>query len=372
MVDVNQPMMVIRKRLSATEGDPPGKRYNPTTDEVESSPDGGTTWYPDPEADPRTNPAGLLPALESEHNCDAAAGMVIRMQQFVTGVFGKTALIGIANTALLMLVAMIPGAGWLFGVALAIASVVVAAGSGVIALSFTETVWEQILCILYLNIGSDGQVTQAQLDTIQAEIEAQCGETVGIGSGLIFKAWGFVGLSNAGVLSADPEADCDDCGCPGGTNWCQTLFEREIESPAGFSVVTDEWGAQGVRFDEGAPGWAWESVPNLNRGTSENATLLLLRRTLQPGNYSHVELECTLDFGTFSTDIRQFTVKIGATTILSQTTDFSDVMIWDGDIDLVGTAVLEIQGVFSYVNPGTSDGGCSLYRMTIGGAGIEP
>lgn len=207
-------MQVIRKRLWADEGAPASTRYNQDTEQVETTPDGGTTWNPDPGSDPRSNPAYQLPP-NPDGNCAAAAGMVVQMKIFVEGMADAT-LIGIANVALLMLVTMIPGAGWLFGVALAVASGVLAAGTGVIAASFTPTVWEQILCILYCNIAADGTVNQEQLDAIQAEIDAQCGSTVSAGTAFMWQTWGFVGLTNAGVINADPLADCDDCNC----GWC--------------------------------------------------------------------------------------------------------------------------------------------------------
>lgn len=374
MTEINQPMMVIRKRLSATEGDPPNTRYNPDTDIFETSVDGGTTWTPNPGADPRSNPAYLMPPVEgSNAQCAAAFGMTEGIREYVDGIQSASSAGTIATFGLSFMALAIPAIGTMWALALLVADAINVIGVAIVVSAFTEEVYEQLLCIFFNNIDPDGRISAAQMADVQTAIDSDIGDSsVSAVTALFFSQWGFVGLTNNGFRLQDGSADCEDCGCPGGTDWCQTLFEREIESPAGFTVVTDEWGAQGVRFDEGAEGWAWESVPNLNRGTSERATLLLMRRTIHAGNYSHVELACTLDFGTFSTDIRQFTVKIGATTILSQSTDFSDVLIWDGDIDLVADAVLEIQGVFSYVNPGTSDGGASLYRMTIGGAGTVP
>lgn len=241
-------IQVIRKRLWADEGAPASTRYNQETDEVETTPDGGATWNPDPGSDPRVNPAYQLPP-NPDGACAAAAGMIVQMRIFVTGM-GQATAIGIANTVLLMLLFALPGAGWLFGVALAVASGVLTAGVGVIAAAFTEPVWEQLLCILYCNIEDDGTVTQADLDELQADILDQCGETVAAGTAFMWRTWGFVGLTNAGVKNADPEADCDDCAC-------DHCFEIDLTQTDGseFGLVlqggtwVDGEGLVGVFFD---------------------------------------------------------------------------------------------------------------------------
>lgn len=234
-------MQVIRKRLWADEGAPSGTRYNQDTDQVETTPDGGLTWNPDPGSDPRSNIAYQLPP-SPDGQCAAAAGMIVQMRIFVTGM-GQATLLGVANTSLLMLLFVIPGAGWLFGVAVAVASAVLTAGVGVIAAAFTEPVWEQLLCILYCNIRPDGTVTQADLDAIQADVVDQCGSTVAAGTALIWRTWGFVGLTNAGIKNADPLADCDSCEC----GWCYTWdFTVDdggwtVDSSAGTWVSGQGW-----------------------------------------------------------------------------------------------------------------------------------
>ena len=46
-------MEIVRKYLTPDEVSPANIRTNPTTGEVEISPDGGTTWNDAPQLDPR-------------------------------------------------------------------------------------------------------------------------------------------------------------------------------------------------------------------------------------------------------------------------------------------------------------------------------
>lgn len=205
-------MPIIRKRLYASEGSNPNTRVNTETGIVETTPDGGTTWQPDPNSDPRTNPAFQLPLVE-DNQCPAAAGMVLQMQDFVETVFGKTTLVGIAGAALLMLTLMLPGAGFLFAVATLIGEATITAGAAIIYASFTTPVWEDILCLIVCFTDEDGAFTQSSFDDFIDRVYSDLGDSVGFGVAQMFQAWGVVGFNNAGVLRADAEADCSTCEC---------------------------------------------------------------------------------------------------------------------------------------------------------------
>lgn len=254
MPDVNQPMMVIRKRLSATEGDPPGTRYNPDTDTVETTPDGGTTWTPNPGADPRTNPAYLLPPLGADSSCQAADGMVLKMQGFVNALVIGTGVPGIGTSILGGMVFLIPGAGWLWALALGIASAALLTGAGVIAAAFDGDVWEQIKCIILCNIDDDGQVSTAQLDAIYADVDSDIGDSVvTVIVGQIFQSWGAIGMSNAGTYG-DPEADCSECdACAWSYRW-----DFAVNDGSG-----DGWGQAAWLTGYGVydPGFGWRQTP---------------------------------------------------------------------------------------------------------------
>lgn len=244
-------MGIIRKRLNQFEGMPPNTRINPDTGVVEVTPDGGITWNPDEGGDPRQNPAYLLPATE-EGNCAAAAGMVAHMQGFVTASSVIGTLPGLATWILGAFVPLL-GISWFLIPALAIAGAILTIGGVAIAAAFTPEVWEQILCILYLNTDPDGQISTVQLDAAYDQIDAEIANAIVTAVvGHIFNAWGYVGMSNAGVVSADPEADCTACAPPecaecDSDNWTAAAFPNFSTGslPAGFVVERD-----GVPFSD--------------------------------------------------------------------------------------------------------------------------
>lgn len=211
-------MPVIRKHLYASEGSNPNTRVNPETGVVETTTDGGATWQPDPNSDPRSNPAFQLPLIDGG-SCGAAAGMILQMKDFVAGVFGGVGAAGIAGGALFALTAMIPGAGWMFSVALLIAAAVVGAGAAIIQASFTAPVWEDLLCLILQFTDADGAFDQAGFDDFLAQVYTDLGDSVGFGVAQMFKAWGVVGFNNAGVLRFDEDADCSTCNSAWGYLW---------------------------------------------------------------------------------------------------------------------------------------------------------
>jgi len=237
-------MFAIRKRLSATEGQPTDTRYNADCDCAETSTDGGTTWTQNDGADPRINPAYLRPPLSGAAACQAADGMVVKMQEYVTGATIITGLPALATFILGGMVFLIP-LSWLFALALALAGTILTIGASAIATAFTEGVWDEIRCIIFCNVGSDGQVSTAQLDAIYDQISADIGDgTVTTIVGQIFQAWGYVGMSNAGTYG-DPEADCSECGClwracfpvdVDASGW--TIIGSSGEYASGFHVTT--------------------------------------------------------------------------------------------------------------------------------------
>lgn len=210
MTEVNQPMMVIRKRLSADEIGNPRLRINPTTGEVESTPDGGTTWNPAPGEDPRHSDAFRLPALVGDHRCDVAARITAELQEALA-VFITDASAALIVTNVLALLLLLTGPiGWavdfIFAVGTAIASIGVAA----ITAAFTSEVWEGIQCIIYNNIDENGQMSQAQADAIYAEIFANYSGTISGTYAQLNSLFGEVLFSNAGVERTET-GDCDDC-----------------------------------------------------------------------------------------------------------------------------------------------------------------
>jgi len=276
-------MFTIRKKLSADEGAPANTRVN-EEGEVETSYDGGMTWIPNPDADPRTSPAYLRPPTD-EGKCAAAAGMIAAMQSFVSDASTVAAPGGLATAILGGVILLIPGLGWMWGVSLIVAGAIAAIGGAAIGTAFTSPVWDELLCILYCGIGEDGSVNQAQLNDIQANIVSDIGGTVSATTALIFQTWGFVGLSNAGALYADPMADCDDCECVSCVQWDFMLNELDDwvivcgSQDNTFGIIRDVDGC------EGSPSIAYIRLPMvIPSGSSINTISIWLTSSGSPAS----------------------------------------------------------------------------------------
>lgn len=204
-------MQLIRKRLSAEEGAPANTRYNPDCDCVETTADGGDTWTENPGADPRSNPAYQMPPNTApDVRCAAAAGMVADVQRVVdAGIVGGT-VVGIGNILLALLVLPI---GWMFLLILAIAGALLTAGGTALAAAFPPEVYDALLCLFEQNLDESGQLDAAALDNVIDTATTQFPDPlVATTLGLVRQLHGVVGLNNAGVLYADPDADCVACG----------------------------------------------------------------------------------------------------------------------------------------------------------------
>jgi len=203
-------MNVIRKRLYPDEGAPPQTRYDPETDSVQTTSDGGITWTQNDGADPRKNTAYQMPPnTETNVKCAAAAGMVEDVTRVVNaGIVGGT-VVGIGAILLALLVLPI---GWLYLLVLAVSGGLLTAGGTALAASFTQGVYDQLLCIFYNNIASDGSITGSQWTNVLTDVDSDIGDALVYSTlELVFKLHGAVGLSNAGTLYADGEADCSPC-----------------------------------------------------------------------------------------------------------------------------------------------------------------
>lgn len=200
--------MLIRKQLFAQENAPPNTRVNPETGAVETSFDGGETWQPNPDADPRINPGFQAPPPDvPDPRCAASAGMVQNVRNVVEGAAGGTTAAGIASILLTLL--LIPGIGWMFGAMLLFATSFLTATAAAVLAAFTEDVYEVLLCMFYDNVESDGKITEAGLNDVVDACAEFSDPLVQEVMGWIRDMHGFVGFTNAGVAYADEEAECN-------------------------------------------------------------------------------------------------------------------------------------------------------------------
>lgn len=251
-------MYIIRKRLLTTEGNPPGTRYNPDCDCVETTVDGGTTWTENPGADPRINPAYQAPPNTApDPRCAAAAGMVHYIRTIVdAGIDGST-ISGIGTTILAGVLLFLP-ISWFFALIAIIAESLIAIGGAALAFSFTEGVYDELLCIFYAQLDGDGRLDEAGLDAALAAANTQIGDfTVDAVLELTKQLAGFVGFNNAGVRYADPDADCATCAA-----WAE-LCNFEIED---YGFEAQLFGAVPLATYTSGVGWTADYVPTGGNG----------------------------------------------------------------------------------------------------------
>lgn len=279
-------MFTVRKDLSARAGAPPNTRVNPDTGVVETTNDDGTTWVDDPRSDPRQNPTLMLPPSDApDVKCAAAAGMVENVRRVIDGAAGGTTVAGIATLLLTLL--LIPGIGWMFAAMLLFASSFVAATAAAVLAAFTEDVYDYMLCSFYSNIDSDGKVSWAQLESVLADVSAEFSDVLvhDILAG-IMQMHREVGFTNAGVVYADPLADCTSC-APGGRLYDFTIDPYQFVPQAFGATPLAVWalgvGWQSIYIDTGGNGY---TIAAISASFSANIEYIEIGFSFTDGTYA--------------------------------------------------------------------------------------
>jgi len=315
---------IVRKFLTPDELSNPNQRYNADCDCVQTSYDGGDTWTDTPNADPRHFTGNLYPPTTGmDPQCLSAGNMVDRIK-FILDTFIESATIFQATTSVLnILILLLPGAGILIDLVLAIAEALFDIGLVVVDAALTSGVYDQLLCIIYCEIGADGQVSPSQFSVIRSRVDEQIGGTAAIAIDYALSQLGEVGLSNAGTIG-ESTRDCSGCDC----EWCY-----EID----FSVTDGGWhsfSSPGAVYTPGV-GWTDHTVGGA-RGTYIESP------TFTPAVFTHIELTYTA-LGNATSDVRYGRLS-GTITMLDVcgASLGTDITIgWDGSMtfDQVGLQI---------------------------------
>jgi len=212
--DGNYTVEVIKSRLSADDVSPPNQRINPDTNIFQITVDGGVTWNDAECSDPRTSDAYLLPPLTPYEGikCDVAARMVAQFQDTLSIFLGSGDAAQFATGVLALGIATIPLVGWFVDLLIVIGDVLIDIGQSNIEDAFTSTVYDDMRCAFFCEVGTDGQLTQEQLNAAYDKISAMhTGTVANVISELRF-FYGDVAMNNAGVVR-DETGDCTDCNC---------------------------------------------------------------------------------------------------------------------------------------------------------------
>lgn len=249
-------MEIIRGRLSSQDFSNPAIRYNPDTNIVEYTPDGGMTWNPDPADDPRHSPKFAKPLKTgSDVRCNSAASMVEWISNFIeyeTSVMQAGATVTtVANAALTLFDIIAPWA-ILIQALIELAGVIFGIGATALETAFTDETYELLICCFYCHIQEDGSVRVDDLAGIQAQVTTDLNTTAALVVNLILSNQGEMGVQNAGTLY-DVAGDCSDCTCA----WCYTfdfettpgIFEIGVGAPGVYIPGT---GFQGTGVPSGS------------------------------------------------------------------------------------------------------------------------
>lgn len=210
-------MEIIRGRLSAQDVVNSNVRYNPDGDEIEYTPDGGTTWTPAPSLDIRHSPLFLKPPVTgSTKRCDAAANMTKWLKDFIDGILFDFEIVGtvttIINSILLSLSVVTEGFTTFLALISEAAETISTIGGTALAIAFTSTEYDLLNCIFYCHADVDGRISADALIAVEDDITAQLNTTAALIVNTILFIQGEIGLSNAGSIGAQT-GDCDACAC---------------------------------------------------------------------------------------------------------------------------------------------------------------
>lgn len=252
-------MKIIRKELTPLEISPYGTFWDPSCSCVKSVPPGGGTPFENPAADPRTNPANLIPLRATgDIPCDSAANVVYKLKASVNELVQSLDQFQIATSTLALFLAFFPGVGDVADFFIALGEIAIAIGASTIEGAFTDDQWELVLCIVYCHMASDGSISAAAVASILSDITAQCNETVNSILSHEINGLGWVGMTDAGASGA-VTGDCTACACV----WCyEWLSIAEIH--VDWVTVDDVAGSQFYNADFGT------TITDMSMGWTKN------------------------------------------------------------------------------------------------------
>jgi hypothetical protein len=199
---------IIRKKLEPSELWPTDFRYDVATDTFQRTFDGGDTWQA---ANDIRHDATARRPVGSQPRCDSATRIVGEFKDLLNTFYQATTAAEFAASALgLALLIFFPPVGFLFDLAVGVFEALIALGYANIQAAFTDTVWDQLTCIVLCDISPDGSVSEAQVNKILGDASAQISSLVGNVLTECVQMFGEVGLSNAAVERSEV-GDCDEC-----------------------------------------------------------------------------------------------------------------------------------------------------------------
>jgi len=255
-------MEVVRKKLYPEQLYDPKLTYDGMTDGV---------LYDNldaPNLDPRHNGSVPLPA-SGTLACDNAATMVALLRLMTEQLTAQVAAGASATQITSALLALLVILGWValfVAIVAALVAAALTAGAEALEAAFTETTWDDLLCILYCHTDENGQITNVALGQIRAEVNALLPALAAVILNYYFDTLGEAGLNNASVALGGLETGvCTSCACA----WCYEWTGAELAAtPTDWAHVADLSYSQaysatlagGLTLTKMEMGWTWNGL----------------------------------------------------------------------------------------------------------------
>ena len=362
-------MPIIRRKLAPSDVYPSDIRYDPDTDKVQRLIDG--TWQDAPESDPRTQTT-LPPRTTTDPACDGAQSIVDALKGQIDQI-----LIAIDNGATAFTIAGLILGLLSFGVfaifiaiALFIADQMLTAGSTALEAALTESVYDDLACILYCNMNSSGRLTPGSLPLIMGDVTTEIG---GLGATIInamLALAGEGGLNNLASLGTST-GDCSACGCS--PLWCY-FFDFEAVDNGGWSRTTAEGDNNGTY----AAGWNTSDAVNTVLTPDVAQRLVNIQRTFAATRITKYEIRYSLTKGTFDvTTAVGFRLRINGSPVadipFNILVDNADaIYTWEGDTASVTQLQAFVRTSRDQSAPYAYSGAATIKSIKVEGYGTNP
>jgi len=356
-------IQIVRKLLTPDEVSNPNQRYNADCDCVQTSYDGGTTWTDTPSGDPRHFPGNLFPPVVADDpQCLAAGNMTDRIKFLLDTIITSATIFGAATGVINILLVILPGAGILIDLVLAIAEALFEIGLATVNAALTSDVYDQLACIIYCQLDASGQCSAGAYAVIRGRVDSEIGGVAAIAIDYALDQLGEVGLSNAGTIGESVRA-CDECPV---CEWIR-VCDFTIDTYFFEALPIADWDPDctyvaGVGFvtptDQTRPGF------------SDHAVQMAMGRLIPDAHFTQIDVEGSVTWGT-NVSFTNSVNLLGDGSTLGTLTDPATMPFgFLGSFDSLSTH-LDVIGVIGYF--ATAPGGSmTVSKITLHGTGPEP
>lgn len=344
-------MEIIRRELSTLDLYPANIRYDPETDTVQVSPDGGATWVDSPNADPR-NQTQFPPRVTDDTRCDAAASMIAHLQGILNAV-----LVGFTGGALAVassiLALFFPEFALLFSFIALVVEGLIGIGIDDLTSYGTGGTWDTLLCILLARLDGAGQLNAGSFDSVGAAVDAEITGVDNTITHLLLNMSGWGGLNYAASTGA-ATGDCAACA----DVWCKLWEFADASAP--FEAI---WGSY-------AGGVGWEAA-DVYTGSNYRRTVLIEFDFGATYNVKHIEFDYLWAFGSGAGPWTRLAIFSGEALLKNYTGNppASGTYAWDGNIN---TGSIRLQVTSSSNSTATFAGTAKITSAKASGDGANP